>query len=201
MSSISKYRCRLKLKINGGIGWTMIAQKECNDLIQRRKCLQRLWIFFHGLRVFFVRSLCARCICWPLVCQTTDACLLELLKWVSPWVHFIQKAFMSDQKTAPEKISSFGANMASHVNEAMQDALPAMNHMGHRVKDELHNLSESGKDVYADAMRKLEKEAHHVRVSTEHLIQQSPLNAVLIAAGTGALAALAVSWFMRSRQP
>ncbi len=88
--------------------------------------------------------------------------------------------------------------MASHVNEAMQDALPAMNHMGHRVTDELQNLGESGKDVYADAMRKLEKEAHHVRVTTEHLIQQSPLNAVLIAAGTGALA---VSWFMRSRQP
>lgn len=45
MSSISKYRCRLKLKINGGMAWAMIAQKECNDLIQRRKCLQRLWIF------------------------------------------------------------------------------------------------------------------------------------------------------------
>jgi ElaB/YqjD/DUF883 family membrane-anchored ribosome-binding protein len=107
---------------------------------------------------------------------------------------------MSDQKTAHEKIASLGASMSSQVNEALQQAEPAMNRMGHRVKDELHNLSESGKDAYADAMHKLEKEAHHARITTEHLIQHSPINAVLIAAGTGALAALAVSWFMRSRQ-
>ncbi len=107
---------------------------------------------------------------------------------------------MSDQKTAQEKISSLGANISSNVNEALHDAQPAMNRMDKRVRDELHNLGESGKDVYADAMHKLEKEAHHVRVTTEHLIQQSPFNSVLIAAGTGAVAALAVSWLMRSRQ-
>lgn len=110
------------------------------------------------------------------------------------------KAFMSDQKTAHEKISALGANISSNVNEALQSAQPAMNRMSHRVKDELHDLEESGKDAYSDAKHKLEKEAHHVRVTTEHLIQHSPFNAVLIAAGTGAVAALAVSWFLRSRQ-
>lgn len=110
------------------------------------------------------------------------------------------KAFMSDQKTAHEKISALGASISSNVNEALQSAQPAMNRMSHRVKDELHDLEESGKDAYSDAKHKLEKEAHHVRVTTEHLIQHSPFNAVLIAAGTGAVAALAVSWFLRSRQ-
>ena len=107
---------------------------------------------------------------------------------------------MSDQKTAHEKISALGANISNNVNEALQGAQPAMNRMSHRVKDELHSLEESGKDAYADAKHKIEKEAHHARVTTEHLIQSAPFNAVLIAAGTGALAALAVSWFMRSRQ-
>jgi ElaB/YqjD/DUF883 family membrane-anchored ribosome-binding protein len=110
------------------------------------------------------------------------------------------KAFMSDQKTAHEKISALGASISSNVNEALQSAQPAMNRMSQRVKDELHDLEESGKDAYSDAKHKLEKEAHHVRVTTEHLIQHSPFNAVLIAAGTGAVAALAVSWFLRSRQ-
>jgi ElaB/YqjD/DUF883 family membrane-anchored ribosome-binding protein len=52
----------------------------------------------------------------------------------------------------------------------------------------------------SDAKHKLEKEARHVRVTTEHFIQHEPLTSVLIAAGTGAAAALAVSWLMRSRQ-
>lgn len=51
---------------------------------------------------------------------------------------------MSDQKTAQETISSAGADIPSHVNETMQDLQPAMIRMGHRVKNELHHLSESG---------------------------------------------------------
>ena len=107
---------------------------------------------------------------------------------------------MSDQKTSQEKIASFGANISSNVNEALHDAQPDMDRMGNRVRDKLHNLGDSGKDAYADAMHKLEKEAHHARVTAAHWIQQSPFNSVLIAAGTGAVAALAVSWLMRSRQ-
>jgi ElaB/YqjD/DUF883 family membrane-anchored ribosome-binding protein len=110
------------------------------------------------------------------------------------------EAFMSDQKTAHEKISALGATLSSNVNDVLQGAEPAINRMSQRVKDELHDLEASGKDAYSEAKHRLEKEAYHVRVTTEHLIQHSPFNAVLIAAGTGAVAALAVSWFLRSRQ-
>jgi ElaB/YqjD/DUF883 family membrane-anchored ribosome-binding protein len=123
-----------------------------------------------------------------------------LLKWTSPLVLFIQRLLCQIKKRHTKKISSLGASISSNVNEALQSAQPAMNRMSHRVKDELHDLEESGKEAYSDAKHKLEKEAHHVRVTTEHLIQHSPFNAVLIAAGTGAVAALAVSWFLRSRQ-
>jgi ElaB/YqjD/DUF883 family membrane-anchored ribosome-binding protein len=110
-----------------------------------------------------------------------------------------QKAFMSDPKTSHEKISSLGASVSSSVNEAMDEARPALNRMSQRVQDELHTLGDTGKEAYADAVRKLEKEAQHVRVTTEHYIQHAPLNSVLIAAGVGAAAALGVCWLMRSR--
>jgi ElaB/YqjD/DUF883 family membrane-anchored ribosome-binding protein len=106
---------------------------------------------------------------------------------------------MSDSKTAHEKISSLGARVTSQVEGLVDKAQPALNRMTDRVKDELHDLSESGKEVFSDAKHKLEKEAHHVRVSTEHIIQYDPIRSVLIAAGTGAAVALAASWFMRSR--
>jgi hypothetical protein len=51
----------------------------------------------------------------------------------------------------------------------------------------------------SDAQPKLEKEAHHVRLTTENIIQHDPIRSVLIAAGTGAAVALAASWLMRSR--
>ena len=107
---------------------------------------------------------------------------------------------MSDLKSATEKMSSLGASVNSNVDELLNEARPALSRMTHRVKDELHDLGESGKDALSDAKHKLEKEARHVRVTTEHFIQHEPLTSVLIAAGTGAAAALAVSWLMRSRQ-
>lgn len=76
---------------------------------------------------------------------------------------------------------------------------PLLDRMTHRVKDELHDLSESGQEALSDAKYKLEKEAHHVRVTTEQLIQHDPIRSVLIAAGAGAAIALATSWFIRSR--
>jgi ElaB/YqjD/DUF883 family membrane-anchored ribosome-binding protein len=106
---------------------------------------------------------------------------------------------MSDSKTAHEKISSLGARATSQVEGLVDEAQPALNRMAHRVKDELLDLSESGKSALSDAKLKLEKEAHHVRVTTEHIIQHEPIRSVLVAAGTGAAVALAASWFMRSR--
>lgn len=106
---------------------------------------------------------------------------------------------MSDPKTSHEKISSLGASVSSSVNEALDEARPVMSRMSHRVQDELNSLGDTGKEAYADAKRKLEKEAQHVRVTTEHYIQHAPLNSVLIAAGVGAAAALGVCWLMRAR--
>jgi ElaB/YqjD/DUF883 family membrane-anchored ribosome-binding protein len=113
---------------------------------------------------------------------------------------FTSKANMSDFKSATEKISSLGASVNSNVDELLNEARPVLSRMTDRVKDELHDLSESGKEAMSDVKHKLEKEARHVRVTTEHFIQHEPLTSVLIAAGTGAAAALAVSWLMRSRQ-
>ncbi len=107
---------------------------------------------------------------------------------------------MSDLKTATEKMSSLGANVNSNVDELLSEARPVFSRMTDRVKDELHELGESGKEAMSDVKHKLENEARHVRVKTEHFIQHEPFASVLIAAGTGAAAALAVSWFMRSRQ-
>jgi ElaB/YqjD/DUF883 family membrane-anchored ribosome-binding protein len=106
---------------------------------------------------------------------------------------------MSDSQTAHEKISSLGARVTSQFEGLVDEAQPALNRMTHRLKDELHGLSESGKEALSDAQHKLEKEAHHVRLTTENIIQHDPIRSVLIAAGTGAAVALAVSWLMRSR--
>jgi len=106
---------------------------------------------------------------------------------------------MSEPKSSHEKISSLGATVSNTVNEALDEARPAMSRMSHRVQDELNSLGDSGKEAYAEAKRKLEKEAQHVRVTTEHYIQHAPLNSVFIAAGVGAAAALGVCWLMRSR--
>lgn len=107
---------------------------------------------------------------------------------------------MSDTKTVHEKMSTVGARVSGQVDDMLDDARPVISRMSHRVQDELHDLSESGKEALADAKHKLEKEARHVHETTTHWIQHDPIRSVLIAAGTGAVAALAVAWFVRSRQ-
>lgn len=106
---------------------------------------------------------------------------------------------MSDQKSVNEKMASLGESMSSNLSEALHDAQPAMNRMGQRMKDELHHLGESGREAVSGVKQKLDQEVQHVRVTAEHYIQQQPLSAVVMAAGAGAVVALAVSWFMRSR--
>lgn len=106
---------------------------------------------------------------------------------------------MSDSKTATEKMSSLGARLAHQVEGLVDETQPAYSRASHRIKDELHDLGESGKEALSDAKHKLEKEAQHVRSTTESLIQHDPIRSVFIAAATGASAALLVSWLMRSR--
>jgi ElaB/YqjD/DUF883 family membrane-anchored ribosome-binding protein len=107
---------------------------------------------------------------------------------------------MSDPKIAQEKVATLGASVASSVDEALQQALPAMDRITHRFKDDLHDLGNSGKDLAMDVKHKLESEVQRHRLNAEQFIQRKPLNSVLIAAGTGALTALAVSWLLRSRK-
>ena len=107
---------------------------------------------------------------------------------------------MSDLKTTQEKMSSLGASMASNVSDVLQEARPAMDRVSHRVKDEWQQMGKSGQDAASDVKHTIEKEARHMRAATENFIHHQPLNAVLLAAGTGAAVALAVSWLKRSRQ-
>ena len=106
---------------------------------------------------------------------------------------------MSDPKTASENISSLGNRVTRQMEGLIDEAQPALNRMTHRVKDEWHDLNESGKEALLDAQHKLEKEARHVRLSAERIIEHDPIRSVMIAAGTGAALALAASWIMRSR--
>lgn len=107
---------------------------------------------------------------------------------------------MTILKNSHEKMASLGASVGETLNAALDEARPAVSRLSHRVQDELQSLSESSKEAYADTKHKLEKEAQHVRVTTEHYIQHAPISSVLVAASAGAVAALGVCWLMRSRQ-
>lgn len=106
---------------------------------------------------------------------------------------------MSEFKNTPEEMANTGARVIRQVEGLVDDAQPVINRMSHLVKEELQGLNASGKDALSDAKHRLEKETQHVRASTEHIIQHDPIRSVLIAAGTGAAAALMVSWLLRSR--
>jgi ElaB/YqjD/DUF883 family membrane-anchored ribosome-binding protein len=125
--------------------------------------------------------------------------LLALFKVKASFVLSTAKAPMSDLKTSQEKLSALSADVVGTVNEALHKARPAISHMADRMNDSLHDLAQHGKEAALDAEHKLEKEARHAKALADHYIQHAPMQSVLIAAGTGAVAALAVSWFMRSR--
>ncbi len=106
---------------------------------------------------------------------------------------------MSDLKSPQETLSALGAGISGTVNEVLQDARPAFNRMADRVTESMHELASEGRDAAYEAERQLEGKVRHIRVSAEHYIQHAPFKSILIAAGTGAVTALAVSWLMRSR--
>ncbi len=107
---------------------------------------------------------------------------------------------MSDQKSTQEKITDIGSSITGNVNEAVEAVKPVIHHMADCMREEWDGLGESSHHIASQMRHKLEKETQHARDSAAHLIHHSPFNSVLIAAGTGAAAALLVSWFMRSRQ-
>lgn len=107
---------------------------------------------------------------------------------------------MSDQPLPPEKMPSLGAGISGAVNEALCEAKPALSRIADRLSDSVRELANQGKEAAREAEHRLDSGARHVRVSAEHYIQHAPFKSVLIAAGTGAAVALAVSWFMQSRK-
>ena len=106
---------------------------------------------------------------------------------------------MTEFNAATEKISSPVSSVSTNVEELLSEARPALSRMTERVKDELHELGESGKEALSGVKYKIENEARNVKVTTEHFIQHEPFKSVLIAAGTGAVIAMAVTWLLRSR--
>lgn len=108
---------------------------------------------------------------------------------------------MTDHKTPQEKMSSLGAGIAGTVNEVLHEARPSFKRMADQVSGSMHDMAMQGKEAALHAEHQLEKEARHVRVNAEHYIQNAPFKSILIAAGTGAATALAVSWLMHLRKP
>jgi ElaB/YqjD/DUF883 family membrane-anchored ribosome-binding protein len=106
---------------------------------------------------------------------------------------------MSNQKLSNEQKTSLGDNITGDAGEALQEVQHAMKDLTQRMKDELHNLSEVGKDVVSESKQKLVQEAERARIAAEHHIQRQPISSVFIALSAGAAAALAISWFVRSR--
>lgn len=107
---------------------------------------------------------------------------------------------MSDSTLPHEKIQALGAGIAGSVSEALRDARPELNRVTDRVNDSLHDLTQRGKETAQQAQHRLEREARHAKRLAENYIHQAPLKSVLIAAGTGAATALAVSWLMHLRK-
>jgi ElaB/YqjD/DUF883 family membrane-anchored ribosome-binding protein len=107
---------------------------------------------------------------------------------------------MTDHKTPQEKLHTLGAGISSTVNEALHEARPVMGRIADRVTDQLNELSQQGRDAALDAEHALHKRSLHAKHAAEQLIVHAPIRSVLIAAGTGAATALAVSWLMHLRK-
>ncbi len=106
---------------------------------------------------------------------------------------------MSDPSTSQEKSPTNNPGMADTVSDVLTQARPLFNRLADQITDSVHDLAKQGKDAACAAEDRLEDSARHVRVTAEHYIQHAPFKSILIAAGTGAATALAVSWYMRSR--
>jgi ElaB/YqjD/DUF883 family membrane-anchored ribosome-binding protein len=107
---------------------------------------------------------------------------------------------MSDSKTTHEKMQALGAGISGSVNEALHEARPVLGRMADRVNDSLHDLAQHGKETALEIEHRLEREARHAKRVADSYIQHAPLQSVLIAAGTGAVAALAVAWLFQPRK-
>ncbi|PUE11540.1 hypothetical protein B9Z51_04440 [Limnohabitans sp. T6-5] len=107
---------------------------------------------------------------------------------------------MSDPKVTQEKMSAVGAEISSTVNDVLDEARPVLHRIADRVTDSAQELVKKSKDAAYEAQEKIESGVQNVRDNAEHYIHDAPLKSILIAAGTGAAMALALSWFMSSNK-
>ena len=107
---------------------------------------------------------------------------------------------MITSKISQDKLSALGADLSETVEQAMHKARPALNHMADSLNDQYQSMAQRGKEAAMDAEHRMEKQARNAQHAAEHYIQHSPFQSVLIAAGTGATMALAVSWLMYLRK-
>ena len=99
---------------------------------------------------------------------------------------------MTSQNPPQENESSLSAGGAGC------GAQSAVNRMAERVGDSVQDLACQGRGAALEARQKLETQALHARLHAEQYIHDAPFKSVLLAAGTGALTAMAVSWYMRA---
>lgn len=107
---------------------------------------------------------------------------------------------MTDTPKPQEKLSALGADLSGAVDDALSKARPVFNHMADQFSENLQDLAQRGKETALEAEHRIEKEARHARRSAERYIRHAPFQSVMMAAGTGAAVALAVSWWVHMRK-
>ncbi len=107
---------------------------------------------------------------------------------------------MTAPQNPQDKLQSPGVGISGVVNDALHEARPAVDRIADRISAQLNELSQQNRDAASQTQHAVEKRALHAQRAAERLIHQAPIRSVLIAAGTGAATALAVSWLMHLRK-
>lgn len=105
--------------------------------------------------------------------------------------HAVEGAITSTQQTASHAVDALAAQ-AHQVHHGIAPVLA-------RAADQASLLAQRGADGAREASRKLQGRAEAWSASTTQYIQEQPLQAVLIAAATGAVTAALVSLLLAPR--
>ena len=99
--------------------------------------------------------------------------------------HAVEGAITSTQQAANNAVGTL-AEQAHHVHD---DVAPVLA----RAADQASGLAHRGVEGAREASRQLQVRAEALSDSTAHYIQEQPLRSLLIAAATGAVAAVVIS--------
>ena len=105
--------------------------------------------------------------------------------------HAVEGAIASTQQTANQAVDA----LAAQAHQVQNDIAPALT----RAADQASLLAHRGAEGAREASRTLQLRAQALSASTEQYIQERPLQAVLIAAATGAVTAALVSLLLAPR--